>query len=94
MGTRGRKSGAELAMMPHKPPPMVPRIVEPPRPLSAPGRAVWDRMVAAYDFGDPAGAEILAQACQAVDLAESTEDPKLELQARAFVARILGRLCE
>ena len=94
MGIRGRKSASELATLRPAPVRVVHRIVAPPRELDAAGQAIWNRMVAAYDFSAPAGAEILFQACAAADLAEQTDDAKLALQCRAFVARTLGRLCE
>ena len=95
MGSRGRKSAAELSIV--RPGSRItarPIAAQPARKLGPAGQAVWDRLTAAYDFADPAGAEILLQCCQAVDLAEETNDSKLELQCRAFVARTLSRLCE
>jgi hypothetical protein len=95
MGIRGRKSAAELAITPFPVRPSLPRAVQPPRALGKAGMAMWSRLTKAYDFSaDAAAAEILAQACAAADLAEETDDDKLRLQARAFVARTLGRICE
>jgi phage terminase small subunit len=43
----------------------------PPRPLGEFGRNLWDRVQAEYRIEDTGGMEILCQACQALDLAES-----------------------
>jgi hypothetical protein len=94
MGNRGRKSAAELAVTRLASARVVPRTIKPPRPLGEAGRKLWGRLTAAYDFSSPGGAEVLAQACAAADLAEETKDDKLKLQARAFVARTIARLCE
>jgi hypothetical protein len=45
--------------------------IEPPRPLGAHGRALWDRVHREYRVDDVAGIELLCQAGQALDLAES-----------------------
>jgi hypothetical protein len=43
----------------------------PPRPLGPHGMALWDRVQREYRVADTGGAEILAQACSALDRAES-----------------------
>jgi hypothetical protein len=44
--------------------------IKPPRPLGAPGMALWKRVMAAYRIDDEGGIELLAQACAALDRAE------------------------
>jgi hypothetical protein len=44
---------------------------QPPRPLGQHGRALWDRIQAEYMVRDTGGAEILMQACAALDRAEA-----------------------
>jgi len=44
--------------------------ISPPRPLGSHGTALWDRIQAEFDIHDCGGAELLAQACQALDRAE------------------------
>jgi hypothetical protein len=44
---------------------------EPPRPLGAHGRALWDAVQADYQIGDSAGVELLMQACAMLDRAEA-----------------------
>ena len=44
--------------------------ISPPRPLGSHGTALWDRIQAEYGIYDCGGAELLAQACQALDRAE------------------------
>jgi P27 family predicted phage terminase small subunit len=48
--------------------------IPPPRQLGEHGTALWRRIQAAYVIDDPAGIEILAQACAAVDRAESLRE--------------------
>jgi hypothetical protein len=43
----------------------------PPASLSAVGRSLWTDIVSAYEFGDRASYEVLAQACIAADRAEA-----------------------
>jgi hypothetical protein len=45
--------------------------ISPPRPLGPHGMALWDRVQREYRVADTGGAEILAQACIALDRAES-----------------------
>ena len=45
--------------------------IVPPRPLGPHGMALWDRVQREYRVADTGGAEILAQACSALDRAES-----------------------
>jgi hypothetical protein len=45
--------------------------VEPPRPLGAHGRGLWDRVHAEYQIDDIAGIELLCLAGQGLDLAEA-----------------------
>jgi hypothetical protein len=44
--------------------------ISPPRPLGAPGRALWDRVQREYAIRDVGGLEILAQICAAQDRLE------------------------
>ena len=44
--------------------------ISPPRPLGSHGTALWDRIQAEFGIHDCGGAELLAQACQALDRAE------------------------
>ena len=44
---------------------------DPPRKLRKPGRELWDRIQSEFFIEDAAGIEILLQACQALDRAES-----------------------
>jgi hypothetical protein len=82
--------------------------VEPPRPLGAHGRALWDSIQAEYHIADAAGVELLTQACTVLDRAEelaleivksgfvvngrANSLVREELQARSFVVRTLQRL--
>jgi hypothetical protein len=43
----------------------------PPRELSGPGRALWDRIQKDYDVSDQAGQELLQQCCEAVNRLEA-----------------------
>jgi P27 family predicted phage terminase small subunit len=45
--------------------------VSPPRKLEAYGTALWNRVQAEYGIADTGGIELLAQACAALDRAES-----------------------
>ena len=83
-------------------------IAAPPRELGTHGQALWDRIVGEFDVDTSAAAELLCQACQALDRAEGCaeqivndglmiegrEHPlvKHELAARAFCAKIVQRL--
>jgi hypothetical protein len=46
-------------------------VLKPPRPLDFHGIALWNSIQAEYQIADPAGVELLAQACQALDRAEA-----------------------
>jgi len=46
-------------------------IISPPRPLGPHGTALWNRVQAEYRIDDCGGVELLAEACQALDRAES-----------------------
>jgi hypothetical protein len=77
---------------------------EPPKPLMGQGAALWSRLVAAYDFSDPAGAETLWLACDAESRRAQLSDAiaadgkcrgdwiKLELALRAFIAKSFEKL--
>ena len=65
---------------------------EPARPLGPDGRALWDRLHAAHNITDAPMLEQVLQVCQAVDLAESADDPRSELAARNFVCKVLKNL--
>jgi hypothetical protein len=45
--------------------------ISPPRPLGSHGTALWDRVQCEYAIADCGGVELLCQACQALDRAES-----------------------
>lgn len=45
--------------------------LDPPRALGAPGLALWASVRSQYDIRDAGGVEMLAQACAALDRAES-----------------------
>jgi hypothetical protein len=64
-----------VAKTPEKPPFSVisalpVEVPDPPRPLGARGRQLWDRVQTEYRIGDIGGIELLAQACAALDRAE------------------------
>jgi hypothetical protein len=66
---------SEMAQKPQNPPlslvsPETAGIL-PPRPLGPHGMALWDRVQREYRVADTGGGEILAQACSALDRAES-----------------------
>jgi hypothetical protein len=48
--------------------------LQPPRPLGKHGLGLWRRVTAEYDVSDVAGIELLCQAAQALDLAETLAD--------------------
>jgi hypothetical protein len=48
--------------------------VQPPRPLGRPGMALWRSVVSEYEISDAAGIELLCQACQGLDRAESCRE--------------------
>ena len=48
-----------------------PLTTEPPRQLGMHGQALWRSITDAYDISDAGGVEMLAQACAALDRAES-----------------------
>jgi hypothetical protein len=47
---------------------------EPPRKLGDHGRALWDRIMTAYDIADEAGREMLTLACQTLDRVEALRE--------------------
>jgi hypothetical protein len=49
----------------------LPRRPEPPQPLGAVGRSLWDRITSSYDISDSGGQQMLFEACAASDRAES-----------------------
>jgi hypothetical protein len=57
---------------------------EPPAPLLAAGRKLWDQVHAEYDVSDVAGLALLAQSCQMLDRAE---DLAAEIAADGSVLR-------
>ncbi len=113
MGSRGPRSKAEREMealsasrgTSH---PRSVSVVKPPRALSTHGQSLWDRIVVEFDVSSSAAAELLCQACQALDRAQDCaqqiardglmidgrEHPlvKHELASRAFSAKIVQRL--
>jgi hypothetical protein len=62
---------------------------EPPRPLNAPGLALWQRVNSEYDISDAAGVEMLAQACTALDRAEALRQ---EIDGDGEVIRSRGQI--
>lgn len=108
MGARGRKSQAELSVVPQAVPPAAPVVLAAPRPLGEHGAALWARIVTEFAIEGAGTVEQLAQVCAALDRAEACaarieldgimveekEHPliKHELGARAFVVRTLQRL--
>ena len=46
-------------------------VILPPRPLGSHGAALWDRVQREFAISDCGGLELLCQACQALDRAES-----------------------
>ena len=112
MGARGPKSKAERETptfgqraLPSR---QVAAVLQPPRALAKHGMALWDRIVTEFDVSSSAAAELLCEACQMLDRAESCaqqiardglmiegrEHPlvKHELAARAFCAKVVQRL--
>jgi hypothetical protein len=65
---------------------------EPARRLRKDGRELWNKLHAAYDIVDEPTIEQVLQVCQAVDLAESTDDPRSQLAARIFACKVLKNL--
>jgi hypothetical protein len=47
------------------------RKTNPPRPLGAAGQDLWNRITNDYDISDAGGVELLMQACEAAERAES-----------------------
>jgi hypothetical protein len=64
---------------------------DPPRKLDAPGRSLWDRVMAEYDIADSGGMEMLCQACQALDRAEAL---RAEIDRDGEVLRVRGSVRE
>src|SRR6516164_9396692 len=59
--------------------------ISPPRPLGSHGTALWDRIQAEFGIHDCGGAELLAQACQAL---ESVRKHQAGLQSFRSMRRI------
>jgi hypothetical protein len=62
---------------------------DPPRPLGAPGLALWRRVNGEYCIDDAAGVEMLAQACTALDRAEALRQ---EIDGDGEVIRSRGQI--
>jgi hypothetical protein len=67
-------------------------VPEPARKLGKDGHALWGKLHREYQIDDEPTLEQVLQVCQAVDLAESTDDPRSELAARNFVCKVLKNL--
>jgi hypothetical protein len=65
--------------------------LDPPRKLDAPGRGLWDRIMAEYDIADSGGMEMLCQACQSLDRAEAL---RAEIDRDGEVIRVRGSVRE
>src|ERR687888_265306 len=63
---------------------------EPPRKLGDHGRALWDRIMTAYDIADEAGREMLAQACAALDRTEALRE-QIERDGVTIIVRGAAR---
>ncbi len=98
MGSRGRKSAAELAVNPGEDKGNVVALRTSeriPDGLEAAGKKLWEAVTAEFAIEGAIAREILRQACAAADTAEATkavQDYGRETQARALVARLLQRL--
>jgi hypothetical protein len=68
------------------------KLPKPARRLGPDGMALWTKLHTAYDIADEPMVEQVLQVCQAVDLAESTDDPRSQLAARNFVCKVLKNL--
>ena len=60
---------------------------QPPRNLGDPGLSLWNRITSEYRIEDCGGLEILAQACQALDRAETL---RCEIERDGEVLRLQG----
>jgi hypothetical protein len=60
---------------------------QPPRTLGDPGLSLWNRIMSEYRIEDCGGLEILAQACQALDRAETLRS---EIERDGDVLRLQG----
>lgn len=81
--------------------PTQPQPGSPPRPLGQHGMAFWRAVHAEYGVEDAGGLEILAQACQAIDRAESCaakiakEGETMRLKAGLYKStRFCGTNCQ
>lgn len=72
MGSRGRKSAADLqAEKPERTPSRSNIVIAPPRELGKQGMALWRQITHEYAIEAPGSIELLAQACSALDRAEA-----------------------
>jgi hypothetical protein len=60
---------------------------QPPRTLGDPGLSLWNRIMSEYRIEDCGGLEMLAQACQALDRAETLRS---EIERDGEVLRLQG----
>jgi hypothetical protein len=60
---------------------------QPPRNLGDPGLSLWNRITSEYQIEDCGGLEMLAQACQALDRAETLRS---EIERDGEVLRLQG----
>jgi hypothetical protein len=60
---------------------------QPPRTLGDPGLSLWNRITSEYQIEDCGGLEMLAQACQALDRAETLRS---EIERDGEVLRLQG----
>src|SRR5258707_2932643 len=61
--------------------------LQPPRNLGDPGLSLWNRITSEYQIEDCGGLEMLAQACQALDRAETLRS---EIERDGEVLRLQG----
>ena len=62
-------------------------VSQPPRTLGDPGLSLWNRIMSEYRIEDCGGLEMLAQACQALDRAETLRS---EIERDGEVLRLQG----
>ncbi len=62
-------------------------VPKPPRPLGKHGQALWQSVNGEYNISDAGGIELLAQACAALDMAESC---RAEIDRDGPVLRLKG----
>jgi hypothetical protein len=60
---------------------------QPPRPLGVHGQSLWNRIQSEYAVGDSGGVELLAQACEGLDLAGRLRE---QINADGEVIRVRG----